>query len=44
MNRFVNTMDLLMISRVSILANQPKDFPEAFVGDPGLLPDCSLDL
>ena len=44
MNRLVDAVDLLMVPRMSILADQPEYFPEALVGDLGLLPDRSLDL
>ena len=43
MNRLVDTVDLLVIPRMSILANQPEYFPEALVGSLGLLPYRSLD-
>ena len=43
MNRLVDTVDLLMVPRMPILANQPEYFPEALVGDLGLLPYRSLD-
>lgn len=44
MNRLVDTVDLLMVPGMPILANQPEYFPEALVGDLGLLPYRSLDL
>ena len=44
MNRLVDAVDLLMVPRMSILADQSEYFPEALVGDLGLLPDRSLDL
>ena len=43
MNRLVDAVDLLMVPRISILANQPEYFPEAIVGSLGLLPYRSLD-
>ena len=44
MNRLVDAVDLLMVPRMPILANQPEYFPKALVGDLGLLPYRSLDL
>lgn len=44
MNRLVDTVDLLMVLWMPILADQPEYFPEALVGDLGLLPDRNLDL
>ena len=44
MNRLVDTVDLLMVPGMPILANQPEYFPEALVGDLGLLSYRSLDL
>ena len=43
MNRLVDTVDLLVVPRMSILANQPEYFPEAVLGSLGLLPYRSLD-
>ena len=43
-NRLVDTVDLLVVPRMPILANQPEYFPEALVSDLGLLPDRGLDL
>ena len=44
MNCLVDTVDLLMVPQMPILANQPEYFPEALVGDLSFLPDCSLNL
>ena len=41
-NRLVDTVDLLVVPRMPILANQPEYFPEALVGDLGLQPDRGL--
>ena len=43
MNRLVDAVDLLMVPRMPILANQPEYFPKALVGSLGLLPYRSLD-
>ena len=43
MNRLVDAVDLPMVPRKPILANQPEYFPEALVGCLGLLPYRSLD-
>ena len=43
-NRLVDTVDLLVVPRMPILANQPEYFPESLVSDLGLLPDHGLNL